>query len=135
MTEKNHTLLFRIIVPSDTVAEINSEMVVIPGKEGVFGVLPGHAKFTSSVNMGVVEAEVKGARRRFFVYEGVAQVTGLEVNIVTEFAADLEQIDKNHVLNKITELKSEMADKDKGSIEERIIERKIEKYEALMSFV
>lgn len=128
-------LLFRIIIPSDTVAEINAEMVVIPGQEGVFAVLPGHAKFTSSINIGIIDVQEKAAIKKFFVYGGVAQVTGAGLNIVTEFAADLERTKKNNVLEKITELKSEFVDKQKDSVEARIISNKIDKYQTLLEFL
>jgi F-type H+-transporting ATPase subunit epsilon len=128
-------LLLRIIIPSDRVAEINAEMVVIPGQEGVFAVLPGHAKFTSGINKGVVDVQEKGVIKRFFVYGGIAQVIGAQLNIVTEFAADLESTEKNNVLEKITELKSELADKEQDSVEARIINSRIDKYQTLLEFV
>lgn len=128
-------LLFRIIIPSNTIAEINAEMVEVPGQDGAFGVLPGHAKFTSSINIGVVDVHEKGAIKRFFVYGGIAQVTGTGLNIVTEFAVDLDDIKKNSVLNKITELNSEIAGREQDSVEVKIINSKIDKYQALLEFV
>ena len=39
-------------------------------------------------------------RKKFFIYEGIAQITPLEVNIVSEFAVDLEGQNKNGILSK-----------------------------------
>jgi len=47
-------LLVRIILPSKVALEMEATLVNIPGTEGVFGVLPGHAKLTSSIDVGVV---------------------------------------------------------------------------------
>jgi F-type H+-transporting ATPase subunit epsilon len=129
------TLLFKIILPSDTVAEINATMVVIPGQEGVFSVLPGHMKFISNINPGIVDVYKEGGIEKFFVYGGVALVTGTEISIVTEFAANLATNTKSFISDKITELHSELSNQEKDSIESKIISIKIEKYQAALEFI
>ena len=77
-------LLVRIILPSETFLEIEASLVNIPGGDGVFGVLPGHAKLTSTIDVGIISLFIDDVKKIYYVHGGVAQVTGDEVNIVTE---------------------------------------------------
>ena len=128
-------LLVRIILPSKIILETEADMVNIPGDEGVFGVLPSHAKLTSSIDIGIVTLFSGEKETKYFVYGGVAQVTGLELNIVSEFAIDLAVAGKSTVLNKITSLKGDLSCELEESLEADIISSNIEKYHALLKFI
>ncbi len=133
MSEK---ILVRIISPSKVMLETEADMVNIPGTDGEFGVLFGHVKLVSNIDIGVVTLFSGEEKTRYFVHGGVAQqVTGSELNIVTEFAADLEKAKKYDVLNVISSLKSDVLDEEPGSVEADIISDKIEKNEALAKFL
>lgn len=129
------TLSVKIILPSKIAFEMEADMVNIPGKEGVFGVLPGHSKLTSNIDVGVVTVFSREVGRQYFVYRGVAQITGSELNIVSEFVADLGAVSKINVLDSIINLKSDLSDEEEGTVEAESIADKIEKYQALLNFV
>ena len=46
---------FELVSPERLLLSRAVEMVVVPGAEGDFGVLPGHAPFISQVRPGVIE--------------------------------------------------------------------------------
>jgi len=104
----NNTMLVKITMPSETIFEAKAEMVNLPGSDGIFGVLPGHAKLIAKIAIGCISVFLGDQEKKFFIYEGIAQITPLEVNIVSEFVMDLERQYKNEVLNKITNLKTEL---------------------------
>ena len=132
----SNLILVRIILPSMIVLESEAELVNIPGSEGVFGVLPNHCKLISDLDIGVVTLfSSSKEEHKYFVYGGIAQVNGLELNIVSEFAVNLDKISKITVREKITSLKSELDDIENETIEADIILDKIEKYQALLSFI
>ena len=130
-----NTILVKIIMPSETIFQTDATMVNIPGGGGVFGVLPGHAKLISTVQIGVVSVFAHGEEKKFFVSGGMAQVAGSEVNIVTEFAASLEDQNKSDILNKIAELKIELEAGDKTNLEATILEASVSRYNSLLGFV
>ncbi|MDA9163601.1 ATP synthase F1 subunit epsilon [Rickettsiaceae bacterium] len=132
MSEK---ILVRIILPSKVMLETEASMVNIPGTDGEFGVLAGHVKLVSNIDIGVITLFSGEEKTRCFVCGGVAQVTGSELNIVTEFAADLAKSRKYDVLNDISSLKSDLLDEEPGSVEADIISDKIEKNETLAKFL
>ena len=66
---------FELVAPERLLASIEADMVVIPGAEGDFGVLPDHAPLMSLLRPGVI-AVYQGDRvdRRLFVDGGFAEV-------------------------------------------------------------
>ena len=128
-------LLVRIILPSETFLEIEASLVNIPGGDGVFGVLPGHAKLTSTIDVGIISLFIDDVKKIYYVHGGVAQVTGDEVNIVTEYAASIAGSNKTTITNEITDLKEELASEEENSIESDINLAKIEKHQSLIKFL
>lgn len=129
------TLKVRIILPSHILATLDATMVIVPGSEGIFGVLPRHMKFISSIDIGLVKVHIDSAVKNFFVYGGIAEVSTEQLNIITEFAALLEESEKHKIINKISELEMELNDKDKNSIDAEIINNKISIHKSLLEFV
>ncbi len=132
MTE---TLLVKIILPSKVALKMDATLVNIPGSEGVFGVLPGHAKFASSIDVGVITLFSREETIKYFIYVGVAQITGSELNILSEFAIDLAKENTASVRKKITDLKNNLSEVPADSIEADITSDNIEKYQSLLNFI
>jgi F-type H+-transporting ATPase subunit epsilon len=128
-------LLVRIILPSATFLEVEADLLNIPGGEGMFGVLPGHAKLTSTIDVGVISIFSREVEKKYYVHGGVAQVTGEVVNIVTEYAASITESNKTTINNEITDLNTELLSEEEGSIEAEIIKDKIEKHQSLIKFL
>lgn len=135
MYNTTSTILLKIIMPSEVVFQADATMVNIPGSDGVFGVLPGHAKLISSIKVGLVSVFVDGAEKKFFIYGGIAEVNNLEVNIVSEFAVNLEDENKSDLMNNISNLKTELESCQKGSLRAKILEDSIMKHNSLLNFV
>ena len=67
---------FELVSPERLLLSEPVEMVVVPGVEGDFGVLPGHAPLVSTVRPGVI-AVFEGGKvvQRIYVARGFAEVT------------------------------------------------------------
>jgi F-type H+-transporting ATPase subunit epsilon len=128
-------LLVRIILPTETFLEEVADLLNVPGGEGVFGVLPGHVKLTSTIDIGIISIFSADGKKKYYIHGGVAQVTGEEVNIVTEYAANITKSNKTTISNEITDLNTELSSEEEGSIEAEIIKDKIEKHQSLIKFL
>jgi len=129
------TILTRIILPSHTMLEIDATMVNIPGTDGMFGVLPHHSKLVSDIDIGIITIFSDSTKKKYFVYRGIAQVNGTELNITSEFVMDLQTISKSEINAQISKLKSNLSDEKEDSLERSIISDKIIQYQKLLSFV
>ena len=87
------TTAFELVTPARVLMARDAEMVVAPGEEGLFGVLPRHTPLVSSLKRGVVEIyENNQVAVRIMIDGGVADVNGEQCIILAERA---ERLDAN----------------------------------------
>jgi F-type H+-transporting ATPase subunit epsilon len=86
---------FELVSPERLLVSRSVEMVVVPGSEGDFGVLPGHAPLISEVRPGVIAVFDGGqVQERIFVAGGFAEVTGERCTVLAEQAMPVADIDR-----------------------------------------
>ena len=91
MAEKE--LLLEVVTPDRLVLSTQAEVVVCPGADGQFGVLPGHIAFLSALDIGEMYYKAGGKTEYLAVSGGFAEVTGEKVTIVAESAEMGREID------------------------------------------
>ena len=97
------TVDFELVSPERLLLSAPVEMVVVPGAEGDFGVLPGHAPFISTVRAGVISIWNGGAvERRVFVAGGFAEVDPERCTVLAEEAVGLEDADPRAIEDRMT---------------------------------
>ncbi|KPF62365.1 ATP synthase F0F1 subunit epsilon [alpha proteobacterium AAP81b] len=90
------TLHFELVSPERLLASAEVAMVVVPGSEGDFGVLPGHAPLMSTIRPGAIaiyDTDGPAPSRRIFVDGGFAEVTPAGLTILAEAAMPVGDID------------------------------------------
>ena len=98
-----------LVTPERVLIEDAVEMVVIPGTEGDFGVLAGHAPMISSVRPGVIEIyEGTAVKDRIFIAGGFAEVTALRCTVLAEEAMRLPDLDRAKVEAELKALSSDL---------------------------
>ena len=91
MADKIH---FDLVSPERLLLSEDVDMVTLPGAEGYFGVLAGHAPVISTLRPGVIE--VKGGETpdlRLFIRGGFAEVDGKKVIVLAEEAIPMADFD------------------------------------------
>jgi F-type H+-transporting ATPase subunit epsilon len=84
---------FRLVMPERELLATEADMVVVPGSEGDFGVLPGHAPLISTVRPGVIEVfQGSKAEQRFLVVGGFAEVTPERCTVLADEAMPFETV-------------------------------------------
>jgi F-type H+-transporting ATPase subunit epsilon len=102
---------FELVSPERLLVSQPVEMVVVPGTEGDFGVLPGHAPLVSTVRPGVI-AVFEGSRvtQRIFVAGGFAEVTGERCTVLAEQAMPVADIDRATAEDEIRNAREDLAE-------------------------
>ena len=101
---------FELVSPERLLVSESVEMVVVPGTEGDFGVLGGHAPTVSSVRAGVVAVYENGTvTARFFVAGGFAEVTPERCTVLADDAVPMGEIDRAAVGKTLPDLRDEVA--------------------------
>jgi F-type H+-transporting ATPase subunit epsilon len=89
---------FELVSPERLLLSEMVEMVVIPGSEGNFGVLPGHAPLISTIRPGMIEVyEERRIVKRLFVVGGIAEVTPERCTVLADAAVPPEDLDRGAI--------------------------------------
>ena len=94
---------FELVLPERLLVSEGADMVVVPGEEGDFGVLPGHALFLSGVRSGTIEIyNGETISDRIFVAGGFVEVTGERCTVLAEEAVNLAEVERVSVEARIS---------------------------------
>jgi F-type H+-transporting ATPase subunit epsilon len=89
---------FELVTPKRLLLSEMVEMVVVPGTEGNFGVLPGHAPLISSIRPGTIDVyEGQTITRRIFVVSGIAEVTPERCTVLADEALSPDELDRGSI--------------------------------------
>jgi F-type H+-transporting ATPase subunit epsilon len=116
---------FELVSPERLLVSQPVEMVVVPGVEGDFGVLPGHAPLVSNVRPGVIAVFEQGqVTQRIFVAGGFAEVTPERCTVLAEEARPVSELDRGAAEEEIRSAREDLAgakdDADRARLEDRI---------------
>jgi F-type H+-transporting ATPase subunit epsilon len=123
---------FELVSPERLLMSQPVEMVVVPGTEGDFGVLIGHAAMIATVRPGVIDIyEEDRVVERVFVAGGFAEVTPERCTVLAERAVALEEIDRAAAEQEVKFLEEDLEDA-KTEIERTEIEKRLSVARALV---
>lgn len=124
---------FELVSPERLLVSQPVDMVVVPGGEGDFGVLPGHAPLISTVRPGVIEIyEGTAVTDRIFVAGGFAEVTAERCTVLAELAMPVSEIDAARTEQQLRDARDQASqartDEERGAAERiaRLAEAKLE---------
>ena len=81
--------LFELMTPFQTLVSNNFDMVVVPGEEGDFGVLPKHSNLISMLRPGILKTYNNNKiEKEYFVYKGLAEVTPEKLIVLSDTVFD-----------------------------------------------
>jgi len=127
---------FELVTPERLVLSTMVEMVVVPGAEGNFGVLPGHAPLISTIRPGMIEIyETRPTiSDRIFVVSGIAEVTPERCTVLAEEAMSPASLDRAAIEAELQTIEGNLpslreqlgraagADRDRLAVELRALE-------------
>jgi F-type H+-transporting ATPase subunit epsilon len=87
------TFNFELVTPERLVFAGEALQVVVPGAEGDFAVLAGHAPFISTLRPGILEVTLPQGRQRLLVKKGVAEADPARLTVLAQSAVPLEELD------------------------------------------
>ena len=107
MADKLH---FDLVSPEKLLASREVYMVVVPGEEGDFGVLAGHAPTMSTIRAGVIDiyAEDGQTPDRVFINGGFAEVSEKGLTILAEEAVPVGEIDPSAIARRIADAREDV---------------------------
>ena len=104
------TISFDLVSPENLIFNDEAGMIIVPGKDGDLGVLPGHSKVMSSLRPGkvMVYGEDKKMLKAFFVSGGFAEINPEKCIVLAESVVELNTLEKS-LIEKAKKLEAEAA--------------------------
>jgi len=92
-----NTIKLEIATPDAVVYSDDVDMVTLPGVEGEMGILPHHIRLMTQLVPGEMVVRKDGRENLLAVGEGLVEITGNSVSIVTDMAVPADNIDEAKV--------------------------------------
>lgn len=108
-------LKFDLVSPERLLMSERVDQVVVPGSEGYFTVMRGHAPFMSTLKPGVIDVTRGGTTERIFVRGGFADVNGEGLTVLAEQAIPLAEVDPAMLAQPVKDAEEDIADAKDGA--------------------
>jgi F-type H+-transporting ATPase subunit epsilon len=116
------TFQLSLVSPERRLFEGQVDQVDLPGVEGDFGVLAGHAPIIAMLRPGIVTVIAGGVSEKFVVFRGIAEFSEAYLTILAESATSVDNFDLAALSTQIEELKDSLARISIGDELDRAIE-------------
>ena len=116
------TFHFDLVSPEKLAFSGEVDQVDVPGVEGDFGVLAGHAPVVATIRPGVLTIFSGGTQQKIIVLGGLAEVSDKGLTVLADVATSVQELDKGEFAETISGMESKLAEKE-GSELDRAIER------------
>ncbi len=105
------TFPFELVSPERLVVSEPVASVVVPGSEGEFEIMAGHAPFLATIRPGVLVVKpASGTPRKVFVRGGFADVSPTGLTVLAEEAVPVEALKPERILQAIQNAEEDVAD-------------------------
>lgn len=105
-------LMFELVSPERLVMSREVAMAVVPGAEGDFGVLEGHAPLVSTLRPGVIDIRSGDGDARIFVAGGFSEVAAGRCTVLAEEAVEVADLDRADVQARVAAAREALAAAD-----------------------
>ena len=114
------TFHFDLVSPERMLFSGEVDQVDVPGSEGDFGVLAGHAPLVATLKPGILTIINGGNRQRIIVFGGFAEVSGAGLTILADGAVTVEDVDAAAIAAQIKDAEEDVADATDDAARDRL---------------
>jgi F-type H+-transporting ATPase subunit epsilon len=116
------TFHFDLVSPEKLAFSGEVDQVDIPGVEGDFGVLAGHAPVVAAIRPGILTVTIGGNHQKIIVLGGLAEVSESGLTVLADVATSVQDLDRARFAETIAEMEAKLTEKE-GSELDHAIER------------
>jgi F-type H+-transporting ATPase subunit epsilon len=117
------TFHFELVSPEKLLFSGDVEQVDVPGAEGDFGVLSGHAPYVSTLRPGILTVYGTSGEQKIVVLGGFAEVSAAGLTVLADVAESVEAIDRTMIATRIGELEQRIERTEPGNELDKLITR------------
>ena len=106
---------FELVSPERLLMSEPVEEVVVPGSEGQFTVMKGHAPFMTTLRPGIIDIVRSGQTTRIFVRGGFADANAGGLTVLAEMAIPVSEINPAQLAQEVKNAEEDVADAKDGA--------------------
>ena len=103
------TFKIKVVTYEEKVLEQEAEFVLVRTTEGDMGILPNHSPFIAGLSTGEMKIRLNGKDDKYFVSEGLLEISNNVVTIIATEAIPADQLDVERAKKEVEELKAKLA--------------------------
>ncbi|WP_439372179.1 F0F1 ATP synthase subunit epsilon [Bradyrhizobium sp. PMVTL-01] len=111
------TFHFDLVSPERLAFSGEVDQVDVPGWEGDFGVLAGHAPLVAAVRPGILTIIVGGQKQKVIVTGGLAEVSDDRLTVLADVATSIEELDRAQFADKIAEMQEKLSEQEGSELD------------------
>jgi F-type H+-transporting ATPase subunit epsilon len=114
------TFHFDLVSPEKLAFSGEVDQVDVPGVEGDFGVLAGHAPVVAAIRPGILTIRAGGTHQKVIVLGGLAEMSEKGLTVLADVATSLEDLDRAQFADSIAEMEAKLAEKEGSELDSAI---------------
>jgi F-type H+-transporting ATPase subunit epsilon len=126
------TFHFDLVSPEKLLFSGEVSQVDVPGSEGEFGVLAGHAPLVTTLRPGILVVHEEGEELRIVVNGGFAEVGPAGLTVLAEIAVPVDEFDRDLLAGVIKDTEEDVADSTDDWQRDKL-SRKLDQLKALQA--
>ena len=116
------TFHFDLVSPEKLAFAGEVDQVDIPGVEGDFGVLAGHAPVVAAIRPGILTVTTGATHQKIIVLGGLAEVSDKGLTVLADVATSIPDLDRTKFADTISDMEAKLPEKE-GSELDQAVER------------
>ncbi len=114
------TFHFDLVSPEKLAFSGELDQVDVPGIEGDFGVLAGHAPIVAAIRPGILTVTTGGTHQKIIVLGGLAEMSEKGLTVLADVATSLEELDRAQLADRISEMEAKLSEKEGSELDREI---------------
>ena len=111
------TFHFDLVSPEKLAFSGEVDQVDVPGVEGDFGVLAGHAPIVAVIRPGILTVTAGGAHQKIIVLGGLAEMSEKGLTVLADVATSLDELDRARFADTIAEMETKLSEKEGSELD------------------
>jgi F-type H+-transporting ATPase subunit epsilon len=114
------TFHFDLVSPEKLAFSGEVDQVDIPGVEGDFGVLAGHAPVIAAIRPGILTVTTGGTHQKIIVLGGLAEVSEKGLTVLADVATSMEELDRAKLAATIAEMEENLKEHEGTELDQAL---------------
>jgi F-type H+-transporting ATPase subunit epsilon len=114
------TFHFDLVSPEKLAFSGEVDQVDVPGVEGDFGVLAGHAPVVAAIRPGILTITAGGTHQQVIVLGGLAEMSEKGLTVLADVATSTEDLDRAQFADTIAEMEAKLAEHEGSELDNAI---------------